>query len=25
MKHLSDEVDFKEAGRIVELSFYMNS
>jgi len=25
MKHLSDEVDFKENGRIVELSFYMNS
>ena len=25
MKHLSDEVDFKEAGRIVELSFYVNS
>jgi serine/threonine-protein kinase RsbW len=25
MKHLSDEVDFREAGRIVELSFYMNS
>lgn len=25
MKHLSDEVDFKEEGRIVELSFYMNS
>ncbi len=24
MKHLSDEVDFKEGGRIVELSFYMN-
>ena len=24
MKHLSDEVDFKEKGRIVELSFYMN-
>jgi serine/threonine-protein kinase RsbW len=25
MKHLSDEVQFKEAGRIVELSFYVNS
>jgi serine/threonine-protein kinase RsbW len=25
MKHLSDEVDFKDAGRIVELSFYVNS
>jgi len=25
MKHLSDEVDFKENGRVVELSFYMNS
>lgn len=25
MKHLSDEVEFKEKGRIVELSFYMNS
>ena len=25
MKHLSDEVDFKDNGRIVELSFYMNS
>jgi len=25
MKHLSDEVDFKEGGRVVELSFYMNS
>jgi serine/threonine-protein kinase RsbW len=25
MKHLSDEVQFKEQGRIVELSFYMNS
>ena len=24
MKHLSDEVEFKENGRIVELSFYMN-
>jgi serine/threonine-protein kinase RsbW len=24
MKHLSDEVDFKENGRIVELSFYIN-
>lgn len=25
MKHLSDEVDFKDSGRIVELSFYVNS
>ena len=25
MKHLSDEVQFKDNGRIVELSFYMNS
>jgi len=25
MKHLSDEVDFKENGRVVELCFYMNS
>jgi serine/threonine-protein kinase RsbW len=25
MKHLSDEVKFKEDGRVVELSFYMNS
>ncbi len=25
MKHLSDEVDFKENGKIVELSFYVNS
>jgi len=25
MKHLSDEVQFKEAGRIVELSFYVNA
>jgi serine/threonine-protein kinase RsbW len=25
MKHLSDEVQFKENGRIVELSFYMNA
>ena len=24
MKHLSDEVEFKEGGRIVELSFYVN-
>jgi serine/threonine-protein kinase RsbW len=24
MKHLSDEVDFKEDGRVVELSFYIN-
>lgn len=25
MKHLSDEVEFKDRGRVVELSFYMNS
>ncbi len=25
MKHLSDEVVFKEGGKVVELSFYMNS
>lgn len=25
MKHLSDEVEFKEDGRVVELSFYMNT
>ncbi len=25
MKHLSDEVDFKEHGKIVQLSFYINS
>lgn len=25
MKHLSDEVDFKEKGRIVELSFYIDN
>jgi serine/threonine-protein kinase RsbW len=25
MKHLSDEVSFKEDGRVVELSFYMNA
>lgn len=25
MKHLSDEVQFKENGRVVELSFYMNT
>lgn len=25
MKHLSDEVQFGEGGRVVELSFYMNS
>jgi len=25
MRHLSDEVKFKEEGRIVELSFYMNA
>lgn len=24
MKHLSDEVTFKEKGKVVELSFYMN-
>jgi serine/threonine-protein kinase RsbW len=24
MRHLSDEVEFKEGGRIVELCFYMN-
>jgi serine/threonine-protein kinase RsbW len=24
MKHLSDEVDFKEKGSVVELSFYIN-
>ena len=24
MKHLSDEVEFREGGRIVELSFYMS-
>lgn len=24
MKHLSDEVDFKENGKVVELSFYIN-
>jgi serine/threonine-protein kinase RsbW len=24
MKHLSDEVDFKDNGKIVELSFYVN-
>src|ERR1700754_4853566 len=24
MKHLSDEVEFKDNGRVVELSFYMN-
>ena len=24
MKHLSDEVDFKESGKVVELSFYVN-
>ncbi len=24
MKHLSDEEEFKDGGRIVELSFYMN-
>ena len=24
MKHLSDEVDFKDNGRVVELSFYIN-
>lgn len=25
MKHLSDEVKFKDRGRVVELSFYINS
>lgn len=25
MKHLSDEVDFSENGRVVELRFYINS
>ena len=25
MKHLSDEVTFKESGRVVELSFYINN
>jgi serine/threonine-protein kinase RsbW len=25
MKHLSDEVKFKEKGKVVELCFYMNS
>ena len=25
MKHLSDEVEFKEKGKVVELSFYVNS
>lgn len=25
MKHLSDEVEFKENGRVVELSFYMDA
>jgi serine/threonine-protein kinase RsbW len=25
MKHLSDQVTFKEHGKVVELSFYMNS
>jgi serine/threonine-protein kinase RsbW len=25
MKHLSDEVDFTEGGRVVELSFYINN
>lgn len=25
MKHLSDEVEFKEDGRVVELSFYINA
>ena len=24
MKHLSDEVDFTESGKVVELSFYVN-
>jgi serine/threonine-protein kinase RsbW len=25
MKHLADEVDFSEHGKVVELSFYMNT
>jgi serine/threonine-protein kinase RsbW len=25
MKHLSDEVNFKESGKVVELSFYMDN
>jgi serine/threonine-protein kinase RsbW len=25
MRHLSDEVDFKDNGKVVELSFYMNT
>jgi serine/threonine-protein kinase RsbW len=25
MRHLSDEVEFREDGRVVELSFYMNA
>lgn len=25
MRHLSDEVEFKDEGRVVELSFYMNA
>jgi serine/threonine-protein kinase RsbW len=25
MKHLSDEVEFKEGGRVVELCFYINA
>ena len=25
MKHLSDEVNFKESGRVVELSFYIDN
>lgn len=25
MKHLSDEVEFKEGGKVVELSFYVNA
>ena len=25
MRHLSDEVKFREGGRVVELSFYMNA
>jgi serine/threonine-protein kinase RsbW len=25
MRHLSDEVEFKDKGRVVELSFYMNT
>ena len=25
MKHLADEVDFSEQGKVVELSFYINT